>query len=109
MVCYSQCSFLVLYQACGVSGCASAHSMFLALLVFISLLVTVLGRLSACAPIPVGLPKQEHRCITLRPNMLVDLVYSKCIYGGGIECVCMVFKSYYLRDHLSSSWIGPTV
>lgn len=35
----------------------------------------------------MGLPKQEHRCITLRPNRLVDLVYSKCIYGGGIECV----------------------
>ena len=28
MVCCSQCSFLELYQACGVSGCASALSMF---------------------------------------------------------------------------------
>lgn len=57
MVCYSQCSFLVLYQACGVSGCASAHSMFLALLVFISLLVTVLGKIINVCSHPSGLAK----------------------------------------------------
>ena len=56
MVCCSQCSFLELYQACGVSGCASALSMFLALLVFVSLLVTVLVRLSVCSH-PSGLAK----------------------------------------------------